>query len=78
MFLLMTPGSIRPMDSTNGRRFFGQMEGKGAYPTLDEAIEAALRADLDLDSAIIEKNGGRHTVNNWIACRIAGGLCAAG
>jgi hypothetical protein len=54
------------------------MEAKAVYSTLDEAIEAAIRADLDLEAAVIEKNGARHTVIDWIACRIAGGLCAAG
>jgi hypothetical protein len=58
--------------------FFKGMEAKAVYSTLDEAIEAAIRADLDLEAAVIEKNGGRHSVNGWIACRIAGGLCAAG
>jgi hypothetical protein len=75
MFLLMTPAM---QSSTESTLFFNGMEAKGVYSTLDEAIEAAIRADLDLEAAVIEKNGGRHSVNGWIACRVAGGLCAAG
>ncbi len=49
------------------------MEERGQFTTLDDAIAAALRADLDLATAIIEKNGGQHSVNDWITFRIAGG-----
>jgi hypothetical protein len=66
------------MDCAESAFSFKEMEAKGAYSTLDAAIEAAIRADLDLEAAVIEKSGGRHSVNDWIACRIAGGLCGAG
>jgi hypothetical protein len=78
MFLLMTPCAIRSTGRTESPFFLNEMEAKGVYSTLDEAIEAAIRADVDLEAAVIEKNGARHSVNGWIACRIAGGLCAAG
>jgi hypothetical protein len=78
MFLLITPPEITSRDRTESRFLFNEMEIQRAYSTLDDAIDAAREADLDLDTAIIEKNGGRHSVKDWIACRIAGGLCGVG
>jgi hypothetical protein len=78
MFLLKTPPAITLTYHPEGDLYFGEMETKGEYFSLEEAIEAAIQADLDLESAVIEKNGGRHSVNDWIACPIAGGHCAAG
>jgi hypothetical protein len=78
MFLLMTAYATAPKNANEGSLLFQEMEVVGAYPKLEEAIEAAIKADLDLDSAFIEKSGGRHSVNDWIACHIAGGLCKAG
>ena len=53
---------------------FGWMKARGAYPSLDAAITAAINADVDLDSAVIEKeNGVQASVNDWIAVRTAGG-----
>ena len=53
---------------------FGWMKAQGAYPSLEAAIAAAINADMDLDSAVIEKeNGVRASVNDWIAVRTAGG-----
>jgi hypothetical protein len=78
MFLLMTAHATASNNRGAGRLLFEEMEVLGAYPKLEEAIEAAIKADLDLDTAFIEKNGGRHTVNDWIACYVAGGNCKAG
>jgi hypothetical protein len=78
MFLLITPSAITSMDRTESPSLFNEVEAERAYSTLDEAIDAAILADLDLETAIIEKNGGRHSVKAWIACRIAGGLCGVG
>ena len=71
MFSLKTP-------HTTGQSAGDGMKTRGEFRTLDEAIEAAIDANLDLAFAIIEKNGGRHTVNDWISFRIAGGNYAAG
>ncbi len=54
------------------------METTGEYSSLDEAIEAAIKSDLDLAVAMIEKSGGQHSVNDWISFRIAGGHHTAG
>ncbi|HEY6343854.1 MAG TPA: hypothetical protein VIY49_20355 [Bryobacteraceae bacterium] len=78
MFLLITPSAITSMDRTERRFLFNEMEADRPYSTLDDAIDAAIEAGLDLSTAVIEKNGVRGSVNDWIACRIAGGLCAAG
>jgi hypothetical protein len=78
MFLLMTAHATAPKNADEGSVLFEEMEVVGAYPKLEEAMEAAIKADLDLDAAFIEKNGGRHSVNDWIACYIAGGHCKAG
>jgi hypothetical protein len=78
MFLLMTAPATASKNRSEGRLLFEEMEVLGAYPNLEAAIEAAIKADLDLDTAIIEKNGGRHSVNDWIACYVAGGNCKAG
>ena len=52
----------------------GWMKPQGAYPSLDAAIAAAINADTDLDSAVIEKeNGVQASVNDWIAVRTVGG-----
>lgn len=48
------------------------LETKGEYRTLDEAIDAAIKTDLDLSVAVIEKHGGMHPVNEWIMLKIAG------
>jgi hypothetical protein len=73
MFLLKTPCStISTYTHLDG------FEARGKYSTLDEAIEAALKADLDLATALIEKNGSRHSVNDWITFRVAGGAYSAG
>lgn len=71
MFFLKTPHN-------SGQAASDGMETRGEFRTLDEAIEAAIEADFDLAFAIIEKNGGRHTVNDWISFRIAGGGATAG
>jgi hypothetical protein len=68
MFTLKIPHTV-PMDRSSR----DAMEERGQFTTLDDAIAAALRADLDLATAIIEKNGGQHSVNDWITFRIAGG-----
>ena len=52
-------------------------ELKGSYATLEAAIEAAIQIGLDLETAVIEKNGGQHSVNEWINFRVAGGGCEA-
>lgn len=78
MFLLMTAHATAVENANEGSLLFEEMEVVGAYPNLEEAIEAAIKADLDLDTAFIEKSGGRHSVNDWIACHIAGGHCKAG
>ena len=53
---------------------FDWMTTQEAFRSLDAAIEAAINADLDLDSAVIEKeNGVEASVNDWIAVRTAGG-----
>jgi hypothetical protein len=78
MFLLITPPEITSRGHTESRFPFDEMEVQRPFSTLDDAIDAAIQADLDLDTAIIEKNGGRHSVKDWIACRIAGGLCGVG
>lgn len=41
----------------------------GMYHSLDEAIDAALGADLDLGSAVIEDGAQQGTVSDWIARR---------
>jgi hypothetical protein len=47
---------------------------QGVYHSLSAAIKAAMNADIDLESAVIEKeNGVQASVNDWIAVRIAGG-----
>ena len=53
-------------------------ELKGSYDTLEAAIDAAIQKGLELDTAVIEKNGGQHSVNEWINFRVAGGACKAG
>jgi hypothetical protein len=78
MFFLITPSAITSVDRNGSRSLFNEMEVKRAYSTLDDAIDAAIQADLDLGAAVIEKNGIRSSVNGWIACRIAGGLCGVG
>jgi hypothetical protein len=78
MFLLMTTHATAPKNANEGSLLFEEMEVVGAYPKLEEAIEAAIKADLDVDTACIEKSGGRHSVNYWSACHIAGGHCKAG
>ena len=67
MFLLKTPYA-------DGSAI---QELKGAYPTLEAALEAAIQIGLDLDMAVIEKNGGQHSVDEWINFRVAGGQCKA-
>ena len=53
---------------------FGWRKAQGSYPSLEAAIAAAINADMDLDSAVIEKeNGMQASVNDWIAVRTAGG-----
>jgi hypothetical protein len=74
MFLLITP----PLECTESRFLFNEIEVNRPYSTLDDAIDAAIKAGLDLGTAVIEKNGIRGSVNDWIACRIAGGLCGVG
>ena len=66
MFQLMT---------TNEENGDDVMETRGDYETLDDAIEAAVKANLDLNAAMIEKDGGQHSVNGWMMVRIAGGDC---
>ena len=69
MFILKILSAIEE-DSSFGRR---KAQG-GAYPSLEAAIGAAINADMDLDSAVIEKeNGVQASVNDWIAVRTAGG-----
>jgi hypothetical protein len=41
----------------------------GTYHSLDEAIDAALGADLDFGVAVIEGGGHQGTVSDWIARR---------
>jgi prephenate dehydratase len=78
MFFLITPSAITSMDRTESRFLFNEMEEKRSYSTIEDAIDAAIEAGLDLGIAVIEKNGVRGSVNDWIACRIAGGLCGVG
>jgi hypothetical protein len=73
MFLLKTPCSTIPARGPQVYAHLDGFEARGEYSTLDQAIEAALKADMDLAVAIIEKNGCRHSVNDWIIFRIAGG-----
>ncbi len=78
MFFLKTP--LRALakacnaDSSRADR----IETLGQYSTLDEAIDAAIKSDLNLATAIIEKKGCQHPVNDWISFRIAGGNHSAG
>jgi len=44
----------------------------GTYHSLDEAIDAALGADLDLATALIEEGDHRRTVSDWIELRSDG------
>jgi hypothetical protein len=68
MFTLKIPSTIEEDSS------FGWTKAQGAYPSLEAAIAAAINADIDLDSAVIEKqNGVQASVNDWIAVRTAGG-----
>ena len=68
MFILKNLSAIEKDSSC------GWMNAQGAYPSLEAAIAAAINADMDLDSAVIEKeNGVRASVNDWIAVRTAGG-----
>lgn len=50
----------------------------GEFSSLDQAIEAALKGGFDLATAVIEKRGFRHSVNEWISFHIAGGDFRAG
>lgn len=71
MLLEKTPYKLIP----TGQASFDALHGRGEYRTLEEAIRAAADAKLDSTTAVIEKNGGgRHTVNDWIMVRIAGGV----
>ena len=46
-----------------------------SYSSLDAAIDAAVKAGLNLDRATIEKeNVTTASVSEWIAVRIAGGV----
>ena len=68
MFILKVLSAIEENSS------FGWMKAQGAYPSLEAAIAAAISTDMDLDSAVIEKqNGVQASVNDWIAVRTAGG-----
>jgi hypothetical protein len=68
MFTLKIPSAIEEDSS------FGWMKAQDAYPSLEAAIAAAIKANIDLDSAVIEKqNGVQAPVNDWIAVRTAGG-----
>ena len=68
MFILMILSAIEEDSSC------GWMNTQSTYPSLEAAIAAAINADMDLDSAVIEKeNGVRASVNDWIAVRTAGG-----
>jgi hypothetical protein len=78
MFLLIPPCATKSTDRIDSRVLFSEIEAERAYSTLDDAIDAAIKAGLDLGTAVIEKNGVRGSVNDWIACRIAGGLCGVG
>ena len=73
MFLLKTPCS-----TISAYAHLDGFEARGEYSTLDEAIDAVLKADLDCATAVIEKNGCRHSVNDWITFRVAGGAYSAG
>ena len=67
MFILKNLSAIEKDSSC------GWMNAQGVYPSLEAAIAAAINADKDLDSAVIEKeNGVRASVNDWIAVRTAG------
>ena len=69
MFILR---ASKPEGGTNDR-------APRTYASLDAAIDAALKAGLDLDKATIEKvNVTTVTVNEWIAVRVAGGHLRAG
>ncbi len=59
-------------------RVFEGFELRGEFSSLAQAIEAALKGGLDLATAIIEKRGCRHSVNDWIAFHVAGGEFRAG
>ena len=68
MFILKNLSAIEKDSSC------GWMNAQGVYPSLEAAIAAAINADKDLDSAVIEKeNGVRASVTDWIAVRTAGG-----
>jgi hypothetical protein len=79
MFLLKSPlNTVSGHSHTTTGAKQNPMETTGEYSSLDEAIEAAIKSDLDLAVAMIEKSGGQHSVNDWINFRIAGGHYTAG
>ena len=49
------------------------MIAMGAFASLEKAIHAALTADLDLNSTVIEVDGVSGKLTDWISIRIAGG-----
>ena len=78
MFLLKAPTETMLSDHAEGNVQVWELATKGEYATLDDAIEAAIKSDLDLEASFIERDCVLHSVNHWIACRVAGGLCDAG
>jgi hypothetical protein len=78
MYFLKTPCSTTPLRGIQVYAHLDGLEARGQYSTLDEAIQAALTAGMDLAAAVIEKNGCRHPVNEWITFRITGGAYSAG
>jgi hypothetical protein len=79
MFILKSPDNTKSVSGIDERAYLVGIQSEGKYPSLDAAIEAALKAGMDLEAVVIEKQNCAHaSVNDWIAVRIAGGLLAAG
>jgi len=79
MFILKSPDAIKSVSGTEEHARLGAIQYDFSYSSLDAAIQAALDADMDLDTSVIEKQTGvQASVNDWITVRIAGGDLGAG
>jgi hypothetical protein len=79
MFILKSPDHTKSVSGIEEHAHLVGKQSEDKYPSLDAAIEAALRTGMDLDRVLIEKqNCAQASVNDWISVRIAGGLLAAG
>jgi len=79
MFTLKSPDPSKSVSGMEEHAHLGATQYDFSYSSLDAAIQAALGADMDLDTSTIEKQAGvQASVNDWIAVRIAGGDLRAG